>query len=365
MFVALTTWISLWCIIIPYAHIILYYIIIQGFRKIDTDKWAFAHDNFRRDRRDLLKDIHRRRAMPAADKSNSHQSHAVIASGHQGAFVEVGKFGVEGELEQLKRDKNILMMELVRVRNQQQEMQSQMESYATRLERQEKIANNVMTFLSNAVQNPAVLGEFMSRAQSLKGSGRVRKRRQINADGMHMDIGGDVGTAEESGMALALPSPRTLNWSHQPTSVDGTIPIPDSIMRMNTSELISNLAANPELLPSDSFAKEPLANTSTVNLEELPKAQVKEFVSDPSSLDANMVRTDSGGLAITNPMHPSQGDLPESPSVVLDPAPAMTDQDFNDMMGMFEHSDLDGMSGIDMNNVQNLLSSFRVDGNRK
>ena len=37
---------------------------------------------------------------------------------------------------------------------------------------------------------------------------------------------------------------------------------------------------------------------------------------------------------------------------------------------MFEHSDLDGMSGIDMNNVQDLLntfqsSSFRVGGDKK
>ena len=110
----------------------------QGFRKIDTDKWAFAHDNFRRGHKDLLKDIHRRRANPHADKVGSSQQISTVPgmSGHQGAFIEVGKYGLENEIDQLKRDKHILMMELIRVRNQQQEMQLKMENYSSRLERQ-------------------------------------------------------------------------------------------------------------------------------------------------------------------------------------------------------------------------------------
>lgn len=34
--------------------------------------------------------------------------------------MEVGQFGLEGEIERLKRDKNVLMLELVRLRQHQQ-----------------------------------------------------------------------------------------------------------------------------------------------------------------------------------------------------------------------------------------------------
>ena len=52
---------------------------LQGFRKVDPDRWEFSNDSFIKGQKDLLRDITRRKAV-----SGANANHAELAVSQQG-----------------------------------------------------------------------------------------------------------------------------------------------------------------------------------------------------------------------------------------------------------------------------------------
>ncbi|KAL5794541.1 hypothetical protein ACOSP7_003135 [Xanthoceras sorbifolium] len=157
-----------------------------GFRKVDPDRWEFANEGFLRGQKHLLRSITRRKPAHGHGHQQTQQPHGQSSS--VGACVEVGKFGLEEEVERLKRDKNVLMQELVRLRQQQQSTDSQLQTMVQRLQGMEQRQQQMMSFLAKAVQSPGFLAQFVQQQNdSNRRITEANKKRRIRQEGMAED----------------------------------------------------------------------------------------------------------------------------------------------------------------------------------
>ncbi|GAU50650.1 hypothetical protein TSUD_333890, partial [Trifolium subterraneum] len=131
-----------------------------GFRKIDPDKWEFANEGFLRGHKHLLSNIKRRRQN--SSQPSTSQTHS------QGHCVELGRFGLDEEIDHLRRDKQVLMMELVKLRQQQQNTRSLLQAMEERLRGTEIKQEQMMAFLARAMKNPAFIQQLLQHKEKRK-----------------------------------------------------------------------------------------------------------------------------------------------------------------------------------------------------
>ncbi|GAB4830421.1 hypothetical protein Ancab_020057 [Ancistrocladus abbreviatus] len=129
-----------------------------GFRKIDPDRWEFANEEFLRGQWHLLRKIKRRRA-PSQPFS--------LQQGIE-PCVELGQFGLDGEIDRLRRDKQVLIMELVKLRQQQQNTRGYLQAMEQRLQKAEMKQQQMMNFLARAMQNPSFLQQLAQQREKRK-----------------------------------------------------------------------------------------------------------------------------------------------------------------------------------------------------
>ncbi|XP_042487889.1 heat stress transcription factor A-1-like isoform X2 [Macadamia integrifolia] len=148
----------------------------MGFRKVDPDRWEFANEGFLRGKKHLLKSINRRKPSHGHNQHQQPQGQ----SSSVGACVEVGKFGLGEEVERLKRDKNVLMQELVRLRQQQQATDHQLQTMGQRLQGMEQRQQQMMSFLAKAMQSSGFLAQLVQQQnESNRRIAGVNKKRRL------------------------------------------------------------------------------------------------------------------------------------------------------------------------------------------
>ncbi|KAF9673761.1 hypothetical protein SADUNF_Sadunf10G0057600 [Salix dunnii] len=152
-----------------------------GFRKVDPDRWEFAHEGFLRGQKHLLRTIRRRRAPQTQPSQQSLE-----------ACVEVGTFRLDGEVGRLNRDKQVLMVELVKLKQQQQATKACLQLMEQRIKRNENKQQHMMSFLARAMQNPTFVKQLVQQKDMMKELEEEiskKKRRPIYQGRSNAEVG--------------------------------------------------------------------------------------------------------------------------------------------------------------------------------
>ncbi|KAK4256120.1 hypothetical protein QN277_009029 [Acacia crassicarpa] len=260
-----------------------------GFRKVDPDRWEFANEGFLRGQKQLLKSISRRKATQV----NGNQQPSPSQSKPVGACIEVGKFGLDEEVERLKRDKNVLMQELVRLRQQQQTTDNQLQSVGQRVQVMEQRQQQMMSFLAKAMQSPGFMAQFVQQQSDSNrhiagGNKKRRLHRQqedtLPSDHLYNALGGRVLKYQPSMNEAAKALLRQLLQMNASSRRESSINNPDAF-------LIDDI---PSAIPLDSGSTS--SRASGVTLSEVPPASGQSYMAGQSQLPVNRVTTNISHL---------------------------------------------------------------------
>ncbi|XVF38288.1 hypothetical protein REPUB_Repub20aG0087900 [Reevesia pubescens] len=169
-----------------------------GFRKVDPERWEFANERFLRGQRHLLMNIRRRK---------THQPQASQYA--LDPCVEVGRFGLDGEIDRLRRDKQVLMMELVKLRQQQQNTRTCLQVMEERLRKTEMKQQQMMSFLAKAMQNPNFVQQLVrekDRRKELEEATTKKRRRRIDHRSSSVESS-ELGQDVEGGITFVQTEP--------------------------------------------------------------------------------------------------------------------------------------------------------------
>ncbi|CAL5199232.1 unnamed protein product [Lathyrus oleraceus] len=146
-----------------------------GFRKIDSDRWEFANEGFKGGKKHLLKTIRRR------SKYNKL---------HQGGFNLMTP-GVESEVEKLKKDQNMLKLEILKLRQQQENSNIQLTNVNERVRRAEMKQYQMIYFLTKMARKPVFMDQLIQKMKRKKevdgGIDMVKRPRLLGTQGTSVD----------------------------------------------------------------------------------------------------------------------------------------------------------------------------------
>ncbi|XP_059643607.1 heat shock factor protein HSF30 isoform X2 [Cornus florida] len=233
-----------------------------GFKKVDPDRWEFANERFLGGQKHLLKTIRRRRNV---SNGIQQQGGGPCVEQGGGSCVELGQYGMEEELERLQRDRNILMAEIVKLRQQQQNSRDLVTAMEDRIRNTETKQRQMMSFLAKAFRNPSFIKQYIhSREQ--KGIKIGRKRR--------ISLSPSLENLQEEVVPVDIGTDPVLNYASQERDEEATI-----ALEMDT--LFSNALLDKESSSEfEDLNGVSILATSGANMDYITEATWEELLSE-------------------------------------------------------------------------------------
>ncbi|KAL3835019.1 hypothetical protein ACJIZ3_009755 [Penstemon smallii] len=160
-----------------------------GFRKIDPERWEFANEEFIKDQKHLLKNIHRRKPI------HSHSQPQGPSDSERSTYEE--------EIDKLSREKAELESNLSETKEQNSTAKSQLENLTQRVGSMEQRQDKLLTFLEKAVQNRDFVELLAQKLESMDLSAYNKKRR-LPLDSVNVPFDNQSSSISEFGFCNNL-----------------------------------------------------------------------------------------------------------------------------------------------------------------
>ncbi|XXG66679.1 hypothetical protein AAC387_Pa06g0205 [Persea americana] len=212
--------------------------------------------------------------------------------------VEVVKFGPVEEIERLKQDKGVLMQELLRLRQQQQATDHQLQTVGQGLQGMEQRQQQMMSFLAKGMWSPRYLAQLVQQNGTNRHTTSANKKTRLPKP----DSDGECAPGSDGQITMLL---KILKIDNNPSSSER--------LDSGSSSSQSSGVTRTEVPPTSGHPYLPVANdihaSCAVSEIQSPVATdmvVRSQFPDPSVLSA-----------VLEPLTPSQADMviPELPQV--------------------------------------------------
>ncbi|GMH26824.1 hypothetical protein Nepgr_028667 [Nepenthes gracilis] len=151
-----------------------------GFRKIDPEQWEFANEDFVKGQPHLLKNIQRQKPV------HSHSSTNLHGQGNSNPLTESERQGYKDEIERLKHDTELLLLESQQQGEEQQGIALETHFLRERLQHLEQRQHHLVSNLSQILQKPGLASNLVPLIEN-----HDRKRRLPRLEHFYEDTGNE------------------------------------------------------------------------------------------------------------------------------------------------------------------------------